>query len=189
MAEDANPRPAEDFASWVAKTRTNYIGHDLRENESSYIPYRELETYWTVLRISAVLHAYDRPLPFDIKSIQSDYLRIFSTLVCTGTTRLLLGLILTNNLDDHHWPIVHYPNTWPRHNHETVTAFDIVKRTQWIFFPFDFKTSRLNNSELDPDCILPIGDPETISQYGSSCIYKIKIHDGYNSFVSSMMSG
>lgn len=183
MAEDTSPRPANDFAYWVATTRAKYVGQDLRENQPTYIPYSELDSYWTIGKIAAVLRSFDKPLPFDVYSISSDYLRIFSSLVFTSTTRLLLGLILTNSLDDTQWPLVDYPGKWPKYDRDSLGAFDEVKKAQWMFFPHHFKTSRLNNTELDPECILPIEQLETIVQDGGSAIHRIKIHDSYNDLV------
>lgn len=185
MAEDTSPQPANDFATWVTTRQEKYTGHDLLENQPKYIPFSELEIYWTVGRIAAVLRSYDKPLPFDSYSIQSDYLRIFSTLVSTSDTRLLLGLILTNNLDDNQWPLTEYPSKWPQQDGASKKAFKRVTEAQWIFFPLHFRTSRLNNSELNVRRILPIEELETIVQEGDSCIHKIKLRDEYNDLVRS----
>lgn len=184
MAEDTNHQPSHDFHNWVRDTRVNYEGRDLLENTLQYIPLHELEDYWGAGKIVAILRSYDKPLPFDFKSIQSDYLRIFSTLVYTGTTRQLLGLVLSFNLDDTQWPRVDHPNNWPRYD-DCSRAFEAVKKAQWTFFPYHFRASRLNDSQIDPNCILPISYLETITQENSSAIHKIKILDTYNDLVPS----
>ncbi|KAK9796180.1 putative Protein kinase domain-containing protein [Seiridium cardinale] len=179
-AEDTNWQPTHHFRDWVDVTQLNYAGHDLLDNQLTYIPHSELKSYWDIRRITAILTSYDKPLPYDARSIQSDYLRIFSALVFTSNTRRFLGLILNDSLDDTKWPLVDYPSRWHQPDAESSSAFKALKKAQWIFFPYSFRTSRLNDARLDPDCILPIEYLETITQFGGSTIQKIRIHDGYN---------
>lgn len=186
MAENVDPRPGDNFRQWAATTRDKYIGHDLCENEQTYIPYSELKRYWTIQRINAVLRSYDKPLPFDAPSIQEAYLRIFSTLVWTATTRRFLGLVLITGLDDHQWPSVEYPRNWHGHNnHGFLADFKSLKDAQWVFFPYRFEKSKLHKTSLNRDCILPIETLETVVKRGDSLIHKVKIYDEYNGLVSS----
>ncbi|KAF3015315.1 hypothetical protein E8E14_009162 [Neopestalotiopsis sp. 37M] len=180
MAENVDAQPGDDFARWVATTQTNYIGQDLRENALYYVPYSELTKYWTIHKITKVLRSYDKPLPFDARSIQAAYLRIFSALVWTSTTRRFLGLILTDGLDDPRWPLVDPPRNWNVQIRGADNDFATLKRGQWIFFPFHFEKHRLHKTELKSDCILPIESWDTIVKRGDSLVHKIKINDDYN---------
>lgn len=187
MAENEDPRPGDNFRQWATTTRDKHIGHDLCENEVTYVPYSELKRYWTIQRINAVLRSYDKPLPFDAPSIQEAYLRIFSTLVWTGTTRRFLGLVLINGLDDHQWPAVGYPTNWHGHNnHSFLADFKSLKEAQWVFFPYRFEKSKLHKTLLNRGCILPIETLETIVKRGDSLIHKIKISDEYNGLTPSI---
>ncbi|KAH8649812.1 hypothetical protein BX600DRAFT_418752 [Xylariales sp. PMI_506] len=180
MSEDTNPQPANDFYHWVEQTRTQYAGDDLRENQPSYIPYSELDRFWSLAKISAVFRAYDKPLPYDAHSIRRYFLRIFSTLVLTGTTRRFLGLVLVDDLDDERWPLDDYPRSWPKHDYENLKHFKSVLEQQWTFFPYYFRPGRLNNPKLKSDHILPIMVLDTIRQQGGSAILKIGIEQQYN---------
>jgi hypothetical protein len=185
-AEDTNPRPAREFRAWAEKTRSNYIAHDLFEQQHTFLPFSELRAYWSPLQVSNVLRAYSRPLPFDGESIRSDYLRAFSTLVFTGNTRRFLGQILTSSLDDTKWPLDDYPKKWSSDDDDLRRAFESVQKAQWIFFPRPFNTSLLTNSKLDPCCILPIKSVETLGPYNKADIHKIEIYEEYNHVVSLM---
>ncbi|ETS83979.1 hypothetical protein PFICI_05855 [Pestalotiopsis fici W106-1] len=189
MAENVDARPGDDFAQWVETTRARYIGQDLRENSLTYIPYSELTKYWSITKINAVLRSYDKPLPFDAPSIQSAYLRIFSALVWTGTTRRFLGLVLTDALDDHRWPLVDPPRNWHIHNRGALGDFENLQTEQWIFFPYHFEKTRLYKTQLESDCILPIESLETIFKRGESLVHKIKINDDYNGLGSESKGG
>ncbi len=180
-----DPAPFVKFVEFIATTRDKYIGHDLAENPTPYVPLSVLKQYWTPANILSVLRAFAAYPDIDVSVIHRSYLRIFSTLVYAKPEAVhnLPALFIRRNLTDDKLPWSSRPGEWPN---ETLfnDFFDLIAKHQWQFFPFDFHPDRLYDHTIDNACILPITFKEHIRQGMAASVYSFDIHPEYNHLAS-----
>lgn len=177
----ANPEPFSKFAEFVAKIKAEHVGHDLAGNSENYVPLTALRDYWTSSRISKVLRAFSDRLDIHIPTIQSHYLRIFSTLVYThpDTVPSLQHLFISRNLHDGRFPSRRPPAAWPDEKFFSDFHKQIAPN-QWQFFPLLFTPDQLQDHHIDDECILPIDSIIEIESGSAAVIEHFDIHPDYN---------
>ncbi|KAK3290430.1 uncharacterized protein B0H64DRAFT_427698 [Chaetomium fimeti] len=156
MALGVNLEPFSRFAEFVAETKPKHTGCDIAGNLRQYVPYTELQTYWT-------------------------YLRIFSTLVYThhDTLHLLPRLFISRTLSDERLPLRCRPSEWPDETFHR-DFFSRVVENQWQFFPLYFDHDQLHDRLIEDKRILPIKFGEQIAHGSAATIYPFDIHPEYN---------
>ena len=181
MALGVNLEPFSAFAEFVAETKSKYIGCDIAGNPKPYIPRSELKKYWTVQRISKVLHAFSERLDLNPDLIQRAYLGIFSTLVYThhDDLHLLARLFFSLNVSDRRLPLPSRPNEWPDEPLHR-DFFSRFAENQWLFFPLPFDADELCNRDINDRCVLPITLGDQISHGTAASICRFDVHLEYN---------
>jgi hypothetical protein len=169
------------FAQFVAETNLKRIGHDIAGNSREYIPLSALEKYWSKKRISCVLNSFSPRLDFDVGVIGDHYLRIFSTLVCTGrdTVEDLAKLFINHNLSDEKLPLGSRPTEWPD-QHFFRNFFARIAEHQWQFFPLPFSSGKLQDLHIPDERILPINWGTQLSHGAAADVHVFDIHREFN---------
>ncbi|KAI1267594.1 hypothetical protein F5Y18DRAFT_415728 [Xylariaceae sp. FL1019] len=171
--KDQDPQPEVDFGKWCDFEKKHHIGRTLSGVEEQYVPLPSLRDYWTQQRIHTILQSFDPPLIHDIKTIQTFYIRIFSTLVYASKTQKFLRSILESGLDDSHWPMTHdqFPNSRLLRSHESKGILD----SQWLFCPFFLTRAKLSGALISDKHILPFTSCTDLPGPGSAVITEVEV--------------
>ncbi|KAL8718573.1 MAG: hypothetical protein Q9225_004303 [Loekoesia sp. 1 TL-2023] len=170
------------FHRWrqSSEAQTPGLGGD-NLNTVNFIPRSKLEDYlkrdhYVENLLDAVLDDHHRP-SVGAAYVREYYLTSFANLLCIGEGHLIYHFQQYRSLRDDKLPYEIKPNPFPHTDDPEV--FEKFKAAQWQFcamsLQYDMK-DRLGTQE-----ILPIVSKEQIGEGGSAIIYKIVVHESYNS--------
>ena len=176
----------QDFHTWRKSTGQIGSGNDgFQRVERTFIPYTSVEAYLNQEgRLESLIRAIfpdDDPgkLP-DAETIRDSHLKVFCILVSIAKGRYINHFI-ENWLNDSNLPLQDRPSTFPEDSRDTKFWESFYDR-QWEFSVKKFA----HNTGLHFDArgwILPIVEMKKIGGGGSAVIYKIKLHEDYDSLV------
>ncbi|KAF4460055.1 serine threonine kinase [Fusarium albosuccineum] len=162
-------QPEVDFRTRVQNVSVTGLNGYFQE--VPYVPYSELEKYWTTETLRRFLSSLQ--INESVEQIRSKFLRIFSILVSIGQPKDIT-LFLRGNINDEKLPLYKLPDQW-------LDNVDSVLTEQWKFWPLEFTNGPISMWELPVETILPVKVSKTITREGwisnAAKIYQVEIHD------------
>lgn len=174
--------PMSEFTQLVECAKAKCKGTDGTGREQPFVPYKDLDDFWTKTRIYIVLSTCQPHLSLPIETIKSNYLRIFSLLAYAN---LVSGLafFVERTLTDHHLGR-DIENSTLSHalEHDIYKKYlKAVRKYQWLFSPVTISLENLSNQKLSDLHILPftLGDEIRRGSIDSASIRKVEVCESY----------
>lgn len=186
----------QDFYRFLeGNCKQGTIGHTIEptKENSYYIPDPDLQAYFSgdknrrlrnILREISLV-ASSGPPRVSLNTIQRDYVKVFSILLCIRRGYYIAHFVRYEGLNDQRLPFDERPHHFPSAANSDSDFFSSFYEKQWRFCAPIVEYKRHN--EWQARRILPFVK-DKISGGGSATTYKIVLHPKYN-FLSSRGNG
>ncbi|KAF2115660.1 hypothetical protein BDV96DRAFT_492255, partial [Lophiotrema nucula] len=164
-----------EFLRHIKKSEISSDNPSSTSPNRPFIPYPALSAYLMNDQIRGLLD-YCAQSTVDCATIRQGYLLVFAIILSINQGAYLPYFLQSDELADEHLPFTHSQN-WPE---PCTQIFEQFFKAQWRFCAFKLRKSRLNDTQIQDECIVPIVKKVGLKDGGISSTYRVDIHPAYN---------
>ena len=187
MGEPNSEQDEETQAFWAwyrsSATKQDGLTGSSHSIPRHFIPFSTVRQYLgSPGRVEALLKSIfpnETDVTIDANVIRQHYLRTLAILVLLWKGPLIQHFVQYRNLNDDHLPYHSRPDDFP--DSSDPAFFEHFSKKQWQFCAIDLEYNM--HVRLHEEEILPIFRKKKIGQGGNAVIYRVDVHEEYNSLV------